>query len=153
MQFEEKLEHLIEHLVRLGVLAIDLVDDHDGLRAVFERLFQDELRLRLRAVVRVHHEQHAVNHLHDALHLAAEVRVAGSVHDVDVIVVPAERRVLRLDGDALLALEVHRIHDALLARLGFVGAEGAGLFEKAVHERGLAVIHVCNDGDISDVLL
>jgi hypothetical protein len=33
-----------------------------------------------------------------------------------------------------------------------VGAEGAGLLEQAVHERGLAVVNVRDDGDISNVL-
>ena len=33
-----------------------------------------------------------------------------------------------------------------------VGAEGAGLFQEAVHERGLAMINVRDDRDVSDVL-
>ena len=33
-----------------------------------------------------------------------------------------------------------------------VGAEGAGLFEETVHERGLAVVNVRDDRDVSDVL-
>jgi hypothetical protein len=33
-----------------------------------------------------------------------------------------------------------------------VGAEGAGLLEQAVHERRLAVVHVRDDGDVSNVL-
>ena len=33
-----------------------------------------------------------------------------------------------------------------------VGAKGAGLFEEAIHERGLAVVYVRDDGDVADVL-
>jgi hypothetical protein len=33
-----------------------------------------------------------------------------------------------------------------------VGAEGAGLFEQAVHERGLAVVNVRDDRNVSNVL-
>src|ERR1041384_2514994 len=33
-----------------------------------------------------------------------------------------------------------------------VGAEGAGLFQEAIHERGLAVINVCDDRNVSNVL-
>ena len=33
-----------------------------------------------------------------------------------------------------------------------VGAKGAGLFQEAVHERGLAMINVRDDRDVSDVL-
>jgi hypothetical protein len=33
-----------------------------------------------------------------------------------------------------------------------VGAEGAGLLEQAIHERRLAVVHVRDDGEVSNVL-
>ena len=150
-ELDEEVEDHVEHLVRAGVFAVDLVDDDDRLGAVLERLLQHELRLRLRAVVRIDHEQHAVDHLHDALHLAAEIGVAGGVHDVHVVVVPAEGGVLRANRDALLPLEIHRVHDADLGGLGFVGAEGAGLLEELIDERGLAVIDVGDDGDVADV--
>ena len=153
VEFEEELEDLIQHLVRVGVFAVNFVNDDDWFRTVLERLLQNELRLCLRAVVRVHHEEHAINHLHDALHLATEVGMSGRVHDVDVVAVPAERGVLCADGDALLAFEIHRVHDALLGRLGFVGAESSRLFEQAVNECGLAVIDVGDDGDIANKLL
>ncbi len=147
-----RFEHLVEHLLRVRVLAVDLVDDDDGLGAGFERLAQHEAGLRLRTVGGVHHQQHAVDHVHDALDLAAEIGVAGRVHDVDVVVLVFERGVLGADGDALLLLEVHRVHEAFLLGFVLVGAEGAGLFEQAIHERGLAVVHVRDDRDIANVL-
>src|SRR5262249_13809669 len=59
-------------------------------------------------------------------------------------------RVLREDRDALLALEVHRVHDPLGHVL--VRAEGAGLPQHRVDERRLAVIDVRHDGDVADVI-
>jgi hypothetical protein len=41
-------------------------------------------------------------------------------------------RVLRENGDALLAFEIHRVHDAVLHVL--VLAEGAGLPQHGVHQ-------------------
>ena len=149
---DEQFKHLVQNFFRVRVLAVNLVDDHDRLGAGFERLAQHEARLRLRAFGGIHHEQHAVNHVHDALDLAAEIRVAGRVHDVDVVILVFERGVLGADGDALFLLQIHRIHQAFLRRLVLVGAEGAGLFEQAIHERGLAVVNVRDDGDISNVL-
>jgi hypothetical protein len=138
VKFEEKLEDHVEHLVRAGVFAVDLVDDDDGLGADFERLAQHELGLGLRAVEGVDDEQHAVDHLQDALHFAAEIGVAGGVDDVDVVILVLERGVLGLDRDALFALEVHRVHDALDD--GLVGAErcptGAGADPRAWSCRG-----------------
>ena len=150
VEFEEKLEDHVEHLVRAGVFAVDLVDDDDGLGADFERLAEHELGLRLRAVEGVDDEEHAVDHLEDALHFAAEIGVAGSVDDVDVVILVLERGVLGLDGDALFALEVHRVHDALDD--GLVGAERARLAEELIDERGLAVVNVGDDGDVANLL-
>ena len=58
-------------------------------------------------------------------------------------------RVLGEDRDALLALEVHRVHHALGDVL--VLAEGAGLPQHRVHERGLAVVDVGHDRHVADV--
>ncbi len=150
VKFEEKLEDHVEHLVRPGVLAVDLVDDDDGLGADFERLAQHEFRLGLRAVEGVDDEQHAVDHLEDALDFAAEIGVAGRVDDVDVIILVLERGVLGLDRDAFFAFEVHRIHDALDD--GLVRAERARLTQELIHERGFAVVNVGDNGDVANLL-
>ena len=130
MQRHEQVEHLVQHLVRGGVVAVNLVDDHDRLGAGFERLAQHETRLRLRAVRGIHHQQHAVDHVHDALDFAAEIRVAGSVHDVDVVILVFERGVLGANGDALFALEIHRIHDALFVRLAWLARKVPDCFSR-----------------------
>ena len=152
MEREEEVPHFVEHPMRVSVLAVNLVDHDDRLGPGFERLAQDEARLRLRAIRRIHHQQHAVNHVHDALDLAAEVRVAGGVHNIDVVILVFERGVLGLDGDALLAFKVHRVHDALLGRDGLVGAKRPRLLEQAIHEGRLAVVNVGNNSDVAYVL-
>ena len=52
------------------------------------------------------------------------------------------------DGDAALALEVVGVHDALGDF--FIGAEDAALTEHGVDQRGLAVVDVSDDRDISE---
>jgi len=47
-------------------------------------------------------------------------------------------------GDAAFAFEIIGIHDALGNLL--VLAEGMSLAQEEIHERGLAVVHVRNDG-------
>jgi hypothetical protein len=150
VEFEEELEDHVEHLVRTGVFAIDLVDDDDGLGAHFERLAKHELGLRLRAVEGIDDEHDAVDHLENALHFAAEIGVTGGVDDVDVIILVLERGVFGLDRDAFFALEIHRIHDAFDD--GLVGAKGARLAEELIHERGLAVVNVGDNGDVANLL-
>ena len=136
--------------MRAGVLAVDLVDHDDRLEPVLHRLAEHELRLGLRAVVGIDYQQDAVHHFHDALDLAAEVRVARGIHDVDVVAVPPECRVLGADGDAFFLLQIHGIHHADFGLL--VGAECSRLLEELVHERGLSVVNVGDDCDVTNFI-
>ncbi len=113
LEIDEEIVDLVEHLHGPGVLAVDLVDHDDGGEAGLERLLEHEARLGQGAFRRVHEEEHAVHEGERPLHLAAEVGVAGGVHDVDLHVLVMNGRVLGHDGDALLALEVDGIHDTL----------------------------------------
>ena len=157
-EVDEEVVHLVQHLLGALVGAVDLVDDDDGRQPERERFAQDEARLRQRALGGVHEQHHGVHHAERALDLAAEVRVTRRVDDVDLDLFTGERaavrrvadgRVLGHDGDALLALEVHRVHDALGDLL--VVAEGAALPQQLVDEGGLAVVDVGDDGDVAEV--
>jgi hypothetical protein len=59
-----------------------------------------------------------------------------------------DRGVLGQDGDAPLLFQVVGVHDPLGQLL--VGGEGAGLAEQLVHQGGLAMIDVGDDGDIAE---
>ena len=144
----EEIEDLVDHLVGAGGGAIDLVDDEDRIQTGGERLAGHEARLRHRALHRIHHEQHRVDHRQDPLHLAAEVGMPRGVHDVDPASPVLDRGGLRQDGDAAFLLEVAAVERPL----GDHGARiGGGLLQQPVHERGLAVIDVGDDGDVADV--
>ena len=149
VEIEEELVDLVDDLGDPRVGPVDLVDDQDHRQPRLERLAQDEAGLRHRALGGVDQQQDPVDHRQRALDLAAEVGVARRVDDVELDVAVADRGVLGEDRDPLLALEVHRVHDAL----GDVGAlaEGAGLPEHRVDERRLAVIDVGDDRDVSEV--
>ena len=55
---------------------------------------------------------------------------------------------MRLDGDAALALEIHRVEEL---RLHLARLERAGDLEEAVGQRRLAVVDVRDDGKVADV--
>jgi hypothetical protein len=76
--------------------------------------------------------------------------VTGRVDDVELDAAVVDRRVLGEDRDALLALEIHRVHHPI----GDVGAlpEGARLPQQGVHEGRLAVVDVGHDGDVAEVV-
>ena len=149
MQLVEQVEGRVDHVVGTRARAVDLVDDDDGLQAKGERLLGDEAGLRHRAFDRVDQQQHAVDHRQHPLDFAAEVGMPGGVDDVDVGALPLDRAVLREDRDAALAFEVVAVHHALCDLL--VLAEGAALAQQLVHERGLAVVDVGDDGDVANL--
>ncbi len=143
----EQVEHLVGDLRGPRVRPVDLVDGHDRAQPDLERLRHHELGLRQRAFGGIHQHDGAVHHVEDALDLAAEIGVPGGVHDIDAGAVPGQRGDLRQDGDPALALEIVGIHGALGHPL--VVPEGAGLLQQPVHQGGLAVIDVRDDGNVA----
>jgi hypothetical protein len=75
--------------------------------------------------------------------------VARGVDDVHLHAAPSHGGVLGQNGDALLALEIARVHDPVGHLL--VGAERARLTEQGVDQGRLAVVDVGHNGHISDV--
>src|SRR5437667_10757581 len=66
MERDEQIKHLIQHLVRVGVLAVDLVDDDNRLRADLHGFAKNKTGLSLRSFHGIDHEQDTVNHVQDA---------------------------------------------------------------------------------------
>ncbi len=120
-----------------------------------ERFLEHEARLRHGPLGSVNEQQNAVHHVHDAFHFAAEICVAGGVHDIDLDrlacfgVVQGNGCVFRQNGNAAFAFEIVRIHNPLFHVL--VVTEGMRLAQESIHERSFAVVHVGDDGDVSEV--
>ena len=150
VEVQEQLLDLVHHLGDAGVGPVDLVHHQHDRQPGLERLAQHEAGLGQRALRRVDQQQHAVDHGQPPLDLAAEVGVARGVDDVELHAAPAHGRVLGQDGDALLPLEVARVHDPVGQLL--VGAEGAGLAQQGVDQGRLAVVDVGHDGHVPDVV-
>ncbi len=155
-QVHEQLVGLVDDLADPGVGPVHLVDDQHDRHVGVERLAEHEPGLGERSLGRVDQQHDAVDHRQAALDLATEVGVAGGVDDVDRHRGAAggragvlDRGVLREDRDALLALEVTGVHRPLVDVL--VLAERAALPEHRVHQGGLAVVDVRDDGDVPEV--
>ncbi len=142
--------------MRSGILPVDLIDDNDRLEIQLERFFQDKLCPGKGSFSSINEKQYAVDHLESSFYFTGEVGVPGRVDDVDFEGLTACRvliehcGILREDGDAALALELVRVHDAFDDFL--VLAEGASLAKHIIHQRRLAVIDVSDDGDVADVV-
>ena len=148
VEIDKEVVNLVQNFLRAGVGAVDLINDENRLEIRFERLAEHVAGLRQRAFAGVDEQHDAVDHLEGALHLAAKIGVAGRVHDIDFYALIEHSRVLGEDGDAALAFQIVRVHDAL--GHGLVIAKSAALPEHGVNQRGLAVIHVGNDGDVAN---
>ena len=121
---------------------------------VVERDVDVRERLRLDALRGIDDEQRAFARGERARHLVVEVDVARRVDQVELIGLPVLRLVveldrLRLDRDAALALEIHRV-EHLVLRLA--RGDRAALLEDAIGERGLPVIDVRDDREVTDPL-
>ena len=147
VEIDEQIVDLVEHLAGAGVLSVDLVDHHDGRQLQGQRLGEHEARLGQGAFGRIHQQHDAVHHAQRALHFAAEVGVAGRVHNVDLDISVPDGRVFGHDRDALLALQIERVEHALLDFL--IGPEDAALPEHGVDQRRFAVVDVRHNGDIA----
>ena len=147
VQVQQQLQHLVDDLMDALVGPVDLVDHHDDPVTQLQRPAEDEAGLGHGALGGVHQQDHAVDHLQDALHLAAEVGMARGVHNVDLGVAVLDGGVLGQDGDAPLPLQVVGVHDPLHRLL--VLPVHAALLEHLVHQGGLAVVHVGDNGYVS----
>jgi hypothetical protein len=145
----EEVEYLVEYAVGLGGGLVGLVEHHDRAQPEPQRLGGYELGLWHRPFGGIYEQHDSIDHAQDAFDLATEIGVSGGVDDVDAGTFPDHRGGLGEDGDAALAFEVVAVHRALVH--GLPGAKGTGLFEQLVHERGLAVVDMGDDGDITQI--
>ena len=105
-------------VVGVGLRQIHLVEHRHHLDAEVERGVAVGHRLRLHALAGVDHQQRAFAGRQRPADLVAEVDVARRVDQVEVVDLAVargvlQRRRLRLDRDAALALEVHRVEHLL----------------------------------------
>jgi hypothetical protein len=156
------LAELVADAERVGARAVELVDEGDARHVVPAHLAVDGVRLRLHAGDAAQHHDGAVEHAQRPLDLDREVDVAGGVDDVDVVRLDADLGRAarpgavgrgRLDGDAALALQLHRVHlgaDAVLALHLVDRVDPLGVEEDALGQRGLAAVDVRRDADVAD---
>ena len=149
-QFHERVKHFVEHLVGPGVGPIHLVDHYDRPDVAGERLAEHKLGLRHRPFEGIDQHECPVGHLERPLHLAAEIRVARRVDQVDLGLAILDGDVLGQDRDPSLALQVVGIKDALTLKLG--GPELPGLAKHRIDQRRLSMVHVGDNCHVAYVI-
>lgn len=74
--------------------------------------------------------------------------MTGRIDDVDLYTMKEDGCVLRENGDATLALQFVGVHDTF--HNSFIRAKGSALLEHGIDERGLAMVNVGNNGNITN---
>ena len=123
-QSKKKVLGLRDNLFDTGIGAVNLIDDNDDGKLCLKSLTQYEAGLRERAFGRVNQQNDSVNHGQASFNLATKIGVPGGIDDVDnhaafeaqflgggTTVV--NRSVLGQDRNALFALQITGVHDAL----------------------------------------
>jgi hypothetical protein len=144
---------LRDHAVRIGSDAVQFVDERDARDAVPAHLPIDRDRLRLHPSHRAQNKHGAIQHAQRSLHLHGEVDVTGRIDDVDLLLVPVNRRGRGRNRNPALALQLHVVHGrtAVLA-LDFLHAVDApGIKENPLRQRRLAGVDVGRDPDVPNV--
>ena len=142
----------LQHALGLGRRQVDLVQDRDDLVIGVDRLIDVGQRLRLDALAGIDHQQRALAGGQRAADLVGEVDMARRVHQVQHVGLAVLRRVvephgLRLDGDAALALDVHRI-EHLVVELAL--GHRAAAHQQPVGQGALAMVDMGDDREIAD---
>ena len=149
VQVDEQVKDLVQHFLRAGVGAVHLIDENNGFQVERQRLLQHKTGLGQGTFRRIHKEQGAVCQIENPFHLTAEVAVTRGVDHVHFCIAVVDADIFGEDGDPAFPFQVVVIEEALVHFLIF--AEKFGLFDDLVHERGLAVVNVCNDGDVTNL--
>jgi len=77
--------------------------------------------------------------------------VARGVHNVDLGVTVLDGGVLGQNSDAALTLQIVGVHDTLHGLL--ILTVYAALLQHLIHQRGLAVVNVGDNGDVSQLFV
>ena len=124
------LQKFVDHLLRIGVRLIHLVDGDDQRRARGVGMVDGLDGLRHDAVVGRHHQHHNVGHVGSPGAHGAESGVARGVEE----------------GDALAVGQMHLIGADVLGDAAVFAPGDVGGSER-VEQAGLAVVHVTHDSD------
>ena len=109
--------------------------------------------LRFHALAGIAQQQRAFAAGERARDFVMEVDVPRRIDQVDlvefILVEPLHAHRAGLDRDAALALEVHVVEQLFLH---FTARDGAGVLDKPVGQRALAVVDVSDDAEVTDML-
>ena len=146
--------HPLRHLVRVGAGQVDLIQDGHQFQIMLQRHIGVGQRLSFHTLRGIHHKDGTLAGGQTAADLVGKVHVARGIDEVELVGLAVLGGIVHgdsagLDGDAALALNVHVVQN-----LVFHGAlvHALGQLQNTVRQGGFAVVNVCNDAEIADIV-
>ena len=150
VQIQKQLQYLVGDFVGAGVRPVNFIDHYNDPMSQVQRFLQDKAGLRHGPFESVHQKQHAVDHLQNPLYLAAEIRMARGVNNVDLYVLVISCRIFCQNGDAPFPLQIVVVHDPVGYLLVF--SEDTALLKHFIHQSCFTVVNVRDDRNISQII-
>ena len=147
--------HLMLGFLRVCGGQVDLVEHGENFKVVLHGEIGVGQGLGLHALGGIHHQHRALAGRQGPGNLVVEVHMARGVDQVQLVDLPVLGLVVQpdgpgLDGDATLPLQVHVVQQlALHLPLG----NRLTLLQQPVRQRGLAVVDMSDNAEISDICL
>ena len=148
----ESVAQLLERALEARPFAVELVDEHHAGHAELRGDLPRRIRLDLDAFDRADHEDGQVGHAQRRVDVADEVRVPGAVDEVDLVVLPLERRERERQGQPALLLLGVEVGDRRSVLDPADPSDGAGAVQQRLGQGRLARSAVAHQGDVSDLL-
>ena len=149
VQIHEKLQNLVDNLLRTCFRTVDLIDADNNMQVQFESFTKYKFSLRHGTLEGVHKKNNAVYHLQHTLYLAAEVRMTWSIDDIDFYILIMNCGVFGENRNAALTLNIVGVHDTFLDFL--VLTENTALFQKLVNKCCFTVIDMGDNGHVTNI--
>ncbi len=144
---------LLAHALGFGGRQVDLVENGHDVEIGVDRLIDVGERLRLHALARVHDEERAFAGGKASRHFIGEVHMPRRVHQIEGVGVAVlglvfQAHGLRLDGDAPLALDIHRIEHLVLH---LARREPAAELDQPVGQGRFPMVDMGDDREIAEM--
>ena len=77
--------------------------------------------------------------------------MSGGVNDVNFVIIPIYRRLLRGNSDAAFVLLVATVHNKRLRHFGLIRPKGVALFQETINQRRFSVVDVSDNSNVANV--
>mmetsp|Transcript_11529 Transcript_11529/g.24575 ORF Transcript_11529/g.24575 Transcript_11529/m.24575 type:complete len:609 (-) Transcript_11529:113-1939(-) len=146
------ISQISNNLPRIAPLSVQFVNKRQSWHIVPFHLSIHRQTLRLYSRHTAKYQNTTVQYSQSAFYLNGEINVTGSIDNVDPRVLPSTEGGGGLDGDALLALEIHAVHfgtHAILPANIVDGVDPTGVVEDAFGQCGLSRVNMGGNSNVA----